>query len=329
MSAAKVELGRHLFYDVRLSGNAAYACASCHQQELAFTDGRPRAVGATGERHPRSTMTLTNVAYNATLTWADPDLEGLEDQIRIPLYNEHPVELGVAGNEDRILARLRGVPIYRRLFAEAFPNAAESFEIDDAIRALAAFVRTLISGSSAYDRLVYLDERGLSSSAVRGMRLFFSERLQCAKCHGGFNLSGPVRTRGLHDATGVFHNTGLYNLEGRGLYPPGNVGLRAFTGRVEDTGRFRAPTLRNIELTAPYMHDGSIATLKEVIDHYAAGGRGAGAPPGAHGNPYRSPLVAGFELADRERADLVRFLLSLTDPGFVSDPRLASPFADP
>ena len=325
MSAAKVELGRHLFYDLRLSGNASASCASCHRRELAFTDGLRRALGSTGELHPRSSMTLTNVAYNATLTWANPNLESLEDQIHIPLLNENPIELGVGGNEDLVLARLRDARRYKELFRAAFPEVVDPIAIDNVIRALASFSRALISGNSPYDRLVYLDEReGLSASARHGMRLFFSERMRCSECHEGFNFSGPVRYRGAA-APGVFHNTGLYNLEGRGLYPALNPGLRAFSGRPEDTGRFRAPTLRNVEITAPYMHDGSIATLEQVIDHYAAGGRGTGAARDAP-KPYTSPLVRGFVASAQERADLVRFLQSLTDQSFVRDPRFASPF---
>ncbi len=304
MSGAKVELGRHLFYDLRLSGNASASCVFCHRQELAFTDGLPRALGSTGELHPRSSMTLANVAYNATFTWANPDLESLEDQIHIPLLNENPIELGVAGSKDLVLARLRDAPGYEELFLAAFPEVGDPIMIETVIKALASFSRTLISGNSAYDRLVYADEReGLSASARRGMRLFFSERVRCSECHGGFNLSGLVRYRGAA-APGVFHNTGLYNLQGSGLYPPDNPGLRAFTKRPEDTGRFRAPTLRNIALTAPYMHDGSIATLEQVIDHYAAGARGTGAARDAP-KPYTSPLVRGFVAREQERADLV------------------------
>ena len=325
MSAAKVELGRHLFYELRLSGNASVSCASCHRQELAFTDGLPRALGSTGELHPRSSMTLTNVAYNATFTWANPNLESLEDQIRIPLLNENPIELGVAGNEHLVLAQLRDAPGYEELFRAAFSEVADPIAIDNVIKALASFSRILISGNSAYDRLVYFDEsEGLSAPARRGMRLFFSERTGCSKCHEGFNFSGPVRYRGAA-TPGAFHNTGLYNLAGRGLYPPLNPGLRAFSGQPEDTGRFRAPTLRNVGLTAPYMHDGSIATLEEVIDHYAAGGRGTGAARGTP-KPYTSPLIRRFVANEQERADLVHFLHSLTDQSFVRDTRFASPF---
>ena len=284
-----------------------------------------------GDRvHGRASRALANVAYNASFTWANPNLTRLEEQIRIPLLNENPVELGVAGNEGRVLATLRAAARYRALFARAFPEAAEPIALDNVIKALACFVRTLVSGDSAYDRLVYLDERAeMPPSALRGMRLFFSRRMRCSECHSGFNFSGPVRHAGGRDSPPSFHNTGLYNLEGRGLYPSDNLGLREFTGHVEDTGRFRAPTLRNIELTAPYMHDGSVATLEDVLEHYAVGGRGSGAPSTAAENPYTSPLVAGFALTESERADLVSFLHSLTDRSFVVDPRFASPFTRP
>ncbi len=146
-----------------------------------------------------------------------------------------------------------------------------------------------------------------------------------SRSRGGFNFSGPVTFRGAPANRPAFHNTGLYNLGGKGLYPRPNQGLTRFTGKREDMGRFRAPTLRNVALTAPYMHDGSIATLGEVVDHYAAGGRGSAQAVGRE-NPLRSPLVRGFRLTHREKRDLVAFLESLTDPGFVTDPRFADPW---
>ncbi|RMH20387.1 MAG: di-heme enzyme, partial [Acidobacteria bacterium] len=334
MSAAKVELGRRLFYDRRLSADGSYACATCHRQELAFTDGRARAVGVTGELHPRSAMSLANVAYNVTLTWADPTLKRLEDQALVPMMSRSPVELGLRGREAEALAGLRAVADYRRRFAAAFPGPRDPFTIANLTRALAAFERTLISGRSPFDRLLYDDRRdALSAAARRGMELFFSPRLGCSRCHGGFNLSAPVAVAGLPPPRPVFHNTGLYNLRdaaGRpGAYPPDNPGLLAHTGKRRDAGRFRAPTLRNVALTAPYMHDGSIATLEEVIDHYAAGGRAVASGPYAgrgRDNPYKSPLVAGFAVTARERRALVAFLHSLTDEAFVRDRRLADPF---
>ena len=331
MSAAKVELGRRLFYERRLSGTRDFACASCHRQELAFTDGRPRALGATGASHPRSAMSLANVAYNASFAWADPTLDSLEDQAHVPMFNRDPVELGIEGEGEAMLSRLGSDPRYEAMFSAAFPEKAEKIDLRTVVKALAAFERTLISGASAYDRRVFLDERSaMSESARSGMRLFFSQRLGCFQCHSGFNFSGPVTFAGAPQRRPEFHNTGLYNLGRNGLYPPDNHGLGEHTSRKRDVGRFRAPTLRNVALTAPYMHDGSIATLEEVIGHYAAGGRTLVAGPyagvGAE-NPHKSPLVKGFQITESERGDLVAFLESLTDESFATDPRLADPFA--
>ena len=332
-SEVLVELGRRLFYDLRLSGSGDFSCASCHRQELAFTDGRARAKGATGELHSRSAMSLTNVAYNATYNWANPGLRDLESQALNPMLNEHPVEMGVAGREEEVLDRQRQDPVSADLFRRAFPDRESSISLETVTRALAAFQRTLISTDSPYDRAVFNDDwDGMSAAARRGMGLFFSERLGCFKCHGGFSFSGPVKFFGGDDAEATFHNTGLYNLGGRGLYPATDQGLISRTGRQEDMGRFRAPTLRNIEVTAPYMHDGSIATLEEVVDHYAAGGRtifeGPNAGLGA-GNPYKSELVTGFQISEAQRADLVEFLRSLTDRTFLEDPRFSDPFRPP
>ncbi len=325
LTAEKVDLGRRLFYDPRLSGDGHYACASCHRQELAFTDGRARAMGAEGDLHPRSAMSLANAAYPATLAWDEPALTRLEEQALVPMLATAPVELGIAGREEEVLARLAADPRYREMFAAAFPGDADPFTLDHVVRALASFERTLVSGRSAYDRLLWDDDRAaLTPAAWRGMELYFSERLGCSDCHAGFNFSGPVRFvepgGGVAEPAPAFFNTALHDLGG-GAYPPDNPGLARHTGRAEDRGRFRAPTLRNVALTAPYMHDGSIATLGAAIDHYAAGGRAAG-------NPHKDPRLRGFAITAREKADLVAFLESLTDHAFVTDPRFADPFAD-
>ncbi|MFZ9889995.1 MAG: cytochrome c peroxidase [Myxococcota bacterium] len=202
------------------------------------------------------------------------------------------------------------------------------FNFQSVTYALAAFQRTLLSFNSPYDRFLAGDRTALSQSAQRGKELFFSEALECFHCHGGFNFTDSVdhATASLQQLG--FHNTGLYNLDNDGSYPAGNQGLYEHTGDPEDKGRFRAPTLRNIAVTGPYMHDGSIATLGEVIDHYAAGGRtltGTYAGVGAQ-NPHKSGFVAGFEITPEDKAALVAFLEALTDAAFLSDPRFANPF---
>lgn len=330
-SKVKIELGRRLFYDKRMSGNGTQSCASCHKQELGFTDGLAHSVGSTGQVHPRSAMGLTNVAYVSALTWANPLLRTLEEQALGPMFGEHPVELGLAGREQELLDRLASDARYPDLFARAFPDDARPISLANITKALASFERTILSGRSAYDRFLYGNEpSAMSDAAKRGMDLFYSERLECFHCHGGFNFSDATTSeRSTFDETN-YHVTGLYNIAGTGAYPTGNQGLYELTGKDRDRGRFRAPTLRNIAVTAPYMHDGSIATLEGVLDHYARGGRkvedGPHAGDGAL-HPNKSLFVRPFALSMKERADVIEFLRALTDPSFLQNPALSDPFA--
>ena len=332
ITAEKIELGRRLFYDNRLSVNNRGSCSSCHQQPLAFTDGRQQAIGVTGELHARSSMSLINVAYNQNLTWASRKLQTLEQQIAIPLFNEQPVELGLSGREAVLVASLNADPTYEELFQGAFPESEEKINIDNIIRALASFVRSIIAADSAFDRLLYLDDQSaISESARRGMRLFYSEKLHCGACHQGQNLAGGQFAQGKPQEPTEFHNTGLYNVGGRNRYPDADPGLRSESGQADDDGRFRAPSLRNIAVTAPYMHDGSIATLADVIDHYAAGGRSIGHGQNAgsgSSNSRKSRLLTGFELSVTDKNDLLKFLGSLTDYSVLRDQRFSKPEDD-
>jgi cytochrome c peroxidase len=331
MSEVKVALGRRLFYDGRLSVNGATSCATCHVQALAFTDGRARAVGATGEVHPRGSMTLVNSAYSGRLTWANHLLDTLELQALTPMFGEQPVEMGMSGRESSIIEMLRNDVFYSEAFPGAFASDDDPYSILNVVRSLASFVRTIISFNSPYDRYLMGEREALDASQVRGMNLFFSERLECFHCHGGFNFTdSSTHADALVQAVG-FHNNGLYNLEGLGQYPPDNTGLYDLTGERRDMGRFRAPTLRNIAITAPYMHDGSIETLPAVIEHYARGGRlieeGPYAGDGSR-NPYRSEFIKGFELSDEEKADLLAFLDALTDETSLTNAEWSDPAPD-
>jgi cytochrome c peroxidase len=276
-------------------------------------------------------MGLGNVAYFPLLTWADPRETRLESQALVPMFGEHPVEMGLAGRTAEILALLRRDPRYERLFRAAFAADADPVSIANLTRALAAFQRTLLSFDAPYDRYRYGGRRdAISASAKRGEALFFSERLACFHCHGGITFSDAVMHERLEKPEAGFHNTGLYNIDGRGAYPADNRGLMAVTGRAADMGRFRTPSLRNVAVTAPYMHDGSIATLDKVLDHYMAGGRRIGSGPNAGNgadNPGKSMFIKGFRLNRRERSDLIAFLESLTDRGFITNPDHADPFA--
>jgi cytochrome c peroxidase len=331
MNPAKVELGRYLFYDKRMSSNGKTSCATCHRQELAFTDGRAQAEGTTGELHPRSSMSLANVGYSPLLTWANPSLSSLEEQARIPMFGSEPIELGLEGYEDRFLGDIGRDALYQKLFPEAFPGENPVYTISNVTKALAAFERTIISVNSAYDRYRYgNDPNAISDAAKRGEVLFFSgERTGCFQCHGSWNFNGALRYEGGPLPHVIFQNTGLYNLRGELSYPAPNTGLYQYTNRQEDVGKFRAPTLRNIAVTAPYMHDGSIATLARVIDHYAAGGRtiSSGSSAGiGHDNPNKALNLRGFRLTDVEKSDLIAFLESLTDTEFLKNPSLADPW---
>lgn len=331
MTVAKVELGRHLFYDARLSADGSQSCASCHHQDKAFTDGQALTVGVTGEQGARSAMGLANVAYLPTLTWANPQLTSLEVQALMPIFGEHPVEMGMAGREAELFLRLQADATYRRLFARAFPQEAGQgdaalYSLSTLTKALAAFQRSLLSFDSPYDRHQYAgDASAMSASARRGEALFFGEKMECYHCHGGFNFTDNIQHLRLPLVERGFHNTGLYNVDGRGSYPADNPGIVEFTGEDSDRGRFRTPSLRNVAVTAPYMHDGSIATLEEVIRrHYAIAGRstsGAGQP-----SPMRSELLVGFEVSDDEVNDLVAFLNALTDTRFLNDPTHGNPW---
>ena len=314
-SDAKVRLGRRLFYDTRLSGNGTFACASCHQQKRAFTDGLAHAVGSTGQQHARSAMSLANVAFNASYGWADGRTRTLEAQMAVPMFNEHPIEMGMKGNQAAIVARIAADASDAAMFRDAF--AGQPIALETIVKAIASFERTLISANSPLDRYLYRDDRNaLTPKARRGMTLFFSDRLACSGCHAGFNLSGPTVHAGGADAAPTFHNTGLYNTDGRGAYPAIDRGLFDLTRVAADMGRFRAPTLRNIAVTGPYMHDGSIATLDEVVGHYASGGLKS---------PFKSPRLKGFEISTTESEDLVAFLNSLTDEEFLAKTELGKP----
>lgn len=336
MTEARFQLGRHLFYDKRLSVNGTISCSSCHQQDKAFSDGVGRPHGATGEQHPRNSQALVNVAWYPVLTWANISLGTLEQQIMIPLFGEDPIEHGInAGNEAHILTELRADAVYQALFSAAFPDTPDALSGDNSwhyvVQALAGFVRGLTSWNSARDQYIEGDRTAMSDAARRGDLLFNSERLECFHCHEGYNFTNSIRDRTMTIYETPFHNTGLYNVDGMGAYPLENQGIFEQTGKAANMGNFRAPSLRNVALTAPYMHDGSIATLEEVIRTYAAGGRNitSGENIGdGRVNPYKDSFIAGFTITDDEVQDVVAFLESLTDTDFISNPRFANPWEE-
>ena len=330
MTEAKFQLGRHLFYDTRLSGNGTQACSSCHEQEQAFADGLVTPEGSTGDVLARNSQGLANVAYNATLTWANPSIVTLERQILIPLFGEEPIEQGINDeNRAEVLQRISDDTVYQSLFLGAFPTQGGIVSYDNIIKAIASFVRGMTSFDSSFDRYQRGDTTALSASAQRGRELFFSEKMECFHCHGGYNFSDSTLDRTMAFVEMPFHNTGLFNIDGTGAYPDDNQGIFSITGVPSDMGKFRAVSLRNVGVTAPYMHDGSIATLEEVVDFYAAGGRNI--ESGAHAgdgrfNPFKDGFVTGFDVSAQEKQDVVAFLESLTDESFLTSERFSNPW---
>jgi cytochrome c peroxidase len=317
---AKVALGARLFSDTRLSIGGRFSCATCHEPARAFTDGRATSLGAMGDGLRRNAMSLTNVAWNAAYNWSTPELLTLEEQLLIPLLGEHPIEMGLKGREAEVLATLAADQNLAAAFTEAFPEEpAARITLVTIAKAIAAFERSIVSAGSPFDRYVYRDERAaLTPQARAGMALFFSARTRCASCHSGINFAGPVRTAAAPNVPPLYANTGLYDVDGRGGYPSADEGLKEVTGLAADNGRFRVPTLRNVAVTGPYMHDGSIATLRDVIDHYDKGGRARRA---GHAAPLRDSLLRPLRLSAAEKAALEAFLRSLTDPQFDSAAR--------
>jgi len=264
-------------------------------------------------------MSLVNVAYAPYLTWSNPNLTSLEEQARTPMLGENPIELGLKGREQAYLDIVRNDPIYRKLLPRAFPDDTDPYTLENVIKAIATFERTIISLRSAYDRYRWGgDLSAISDSAKRGELLFSSsERGGCFQCHGGWNF-GSVRVESDKSSN---RNNG----EGRGFFNTGvstysepNRGIYEYTHRAEDVGKFRPPSLRNIAVTAPYMHDGSLPTLEAVIDHYSAGGRLS--------HPNKTHILRPFRLTDAEKRDLIEFLKSLTDEELPHDPRWSDPW---
>jgi cytochrome c peroxidase len=282
MTRAKVELGRKLFADPILSVNGTVACATCHQAENGFTTNLPVAAGVFGRRGVRNVPTLTNVAYNRSFFWHGGAVN-LQAQALSSLENEDEM-----GNEaDNIVRTLRAHGEYPRLFRRAFGKEVDILSVLDAI---SAFERTLLSGNSRYDRFERGDSTALSASEKRGRALFFSSRTQCASCHAGFNFT-----------SGAFEDNG-----NQAQYV--DLGRYMMTTRESDKGKFKVPTLRNVERTAPYFHNGAFPTLESVVAHYNAGGKAS---------PNQSPRVKPLGLTNSEQQDLVNFLKALTDEEFL------------
>ncbi|PJJ59323.1 cytochrome-c peroxidase [Hymenobacter chitinivorans] len=314
-----VALGRMLFYEPRLSRNNTMSCGSCHQQSKAFTDGRALALGVDGVANPRGTMSLANILWEPALNW-DGAAVSLETQALKPI--ENPVELHQSLTEG--VSKLQQTELYPPLFRSAF--GSRTITEENVLKALAQFERTLISANSRYDKYLR-DEVQLNSQEIAG-RILFSNHpdptipvagADCMHCHNEGNrlFSSTDYARG---ATANFFNNGLDS-------NPSDLGRFSVTGLTSDRGKMRAPTLRNIALTAPYMHDGRFQTLEEVLDHYSD--HVAKDSPNLDLNLQTATNKrngAQLSLSDTQKKQVIAFLRTLTDSTFIQDKRFSDPF---
>jgi cytochrome c peroxidase len=319
-------LGRYLFYDRRLSVNNTRSCATCHNPQFAFTDGYKRSSGVYADLHQRNTQPLFNLASLKYYTAADSSLHTVLQQMNNPLFNEHPAEMGITGNEAAILKKITGDTLYQQLFKQA--GLPVSFENIKA--AISVFILSLRSQNSAYDKFISGDSTVLTSAQKNGLQLFFSPALKCFSCHGGVNFSSPSVTNKSGDSLYYF-NTAIYNLDSSGAYPVYDQGLYQFTKNKTDMGAFRVPSLRNLAFTAPYYHDGSAADLNEVMENYSNGGRviASGIYKGnGAANKNKHPFINGFKITGQQKTDLINFLLSLSDSSLINNPAHQNPFTE-
>ncbi len=275
----KVALGMELYYDKRLSLDSSVACASCHNPRFGFSDGQRVSTGIRGQQGTRNSPSIVNRAFSRQQFW-DGRAASLEEQAKGPIAN--PIEMGFT--HAGVVERLAAIPAYREQFRQVFGPGP--LTIDLVAKAIAAYERTVMSGNSPYDRYVAGDKTALSPEAQRGMQLFFG-KARCAQCHVGPNFTDEQ-----------YHNLGI-GFDG----PHPDSGRFAVSKDMGDIGAFRTPTLRDVALTAPYLHDGTAGTLEEVVALYNNGGVK---------NPHLSPRMARLNLTTRDQADLVAFLKSLT-----------------
>ncbi len=302
LTGAGVALGRKLFYDPILSADSSLACASCHLQELAFTDGRPVSTGIDGRKGTRNAISLANVGYRYKGLFWDGRAAGLEEQVTHPITDPREMGNTWAG----LLQSLNAHPQYPKRFEAAFgPGPITKTQVE---RALAQFQRTLVSSGSKFDRVLQ-QKAQFSEREERGFHIFFDSRAdlpmaECGHCH-----LDPLFTNL------TFENNGIEAVQSLEGFP--DRGRGRITGKPADNGKFRVPSLRNVALTAPYMHDGRFQTLEEVVDHYVTGG---------HMTVNKSANVRPLRLNEQHKADLIAFLHTLTDTVFTEDQRFSDPF---
>lgn len=323
MSVEKVELGRTLFFDRRLSRDGTVSCALCHDPAFAFTDANSLAAGVADRRGTRNSPTILNAMFSKLLFW-DGRAASLEEQVLHPILS--PFEMGM-GNQKELVDRVSSIADYRQQFKQVFKS--EGIDLTTIAKAIAAYERTLLSGNSSFDLFIAGNGKAISEAQLRGWELF-KGKARCIECHT-YSQSDPFFS------DFEFHNTGIASTDSpfavliknltessRSNNPTmlahsdgfSELGRYAITFRSIDVGAFKTPTLRDVELTSPYMHNGSVRTLLDVVRLYNRGG---------NGNSYLDERMQPLALTDREVNDLVEFMRSLTSPDVLRECQTSIP----
>ncbi len=289
MTIASVEFGKQLFFDKRLSEDASVSCASCHKPEFGFADSKPLSLGVHNRTGLRNSGSLTNVAFLPYFN-RDGGVKTLDRFSLVPIEDHDEMNLNLLVMKERLLKDKS----YVYQAKEIYNREPDAFSVS---RAIASYLRTFISDQSPYDRYVFdKDSTALNERQKRGYKLFFGDKAKCSSCHNGEQLTNYK-----------FENNGLHQ-----SYVEKDRGRQRVTDNPEDEGKFRVASIRNIALTAPYMHDGSLPDLKSVLDHYANHGQN---------NQYENPIIDSISLNEEDKTDIIAFLESLTDNGFINDVR--------
>ncbi|MFY7965714.1 MAG: cytochrome c peroxidase [Chitinophagaceae bacterium] len=318
--SSEAQIGRLLFFDTRLSVNGTKSCASCHLPELAFTDGFKTPLGAMGDAVKRNTPTLVNLADNETYNWAAESIVSLEQQSNIPLFGIHPIEMGNDSNNIHFLEFVYIDKNYATLLKSC---KIEKIDWNIVKHLIATYVRTFKFQNAKYD-LVVKGKAKFTNDELAGKKLFFSDKLNCRKCHSGNDFDEPEFTR-----MNKYQNIGLYNIGKDSLYANDDNGLFNESNDKDDIGKFKIPSLRNIMLTAPYFHDGSAANINDVIDSYSKGGRDIKDGPfkgDGRLHPSKNQFIEGFKITQKEHHQLISFLKTLTDTSYLKNPFYNNPF---
>ena len=315
------ELGHLLFFDNNLSYGRNISCASCHDPQLAFTDGYVVSVNSNAEKLLRNSPSLLNLQRRHSFNWPNSKITTLEEQMNRPLFGTHPVELGLMDHEEEIFLRFGQNKHYKKLIGQCCTLCNGKLTIEIVKKAIARYINGLESRQSAFDKFKLSGDSSILPSLAReGLKLFHSDSIDCAACHGGNDFFEP-------DRGGDFANIGLYNCNGE--YPARDPGLQSEDGDKDYNGVFRIPTLRNVAITAPYYHDGSESSLDQILRNYERQGRIVNYGD-CRGDGSQHPMTDGrmqkFSLNDHQRQAIIAFLETLTDTSYLTDPYFSNPF---